>query len=129
MVALWVLVGAGFLVSFAGMLTIGVFTMPIVTAGAVLLLVHLDRMRGWAIMLWVVAAAPLPIVWFNKDGPGRVCRRFPPDPAVFCGEQLNPWPWVAASALAFVAGAVLFILASHRETGRHQEVMTSRSSH
>ena len=55
-VTLWILVAIAGLASFAGILTIGIFTMPMVYGGAILLLVRPDRTRGVAIMLCAVAA-------------------------------------------------------------------------
>jgi hypothetical protein len=127
-VVLWALVGVAFLFSFAGMLSIGLFTMPLAVAGAILLLVHPGRMRGWAIMLCAVACAPLPVAWFNRNGPGRVCRTFPPDPEVFCSDQLDPWPWLAGAALSLAAGAVLFALAGRRDVAKSREAMRSGES-
>jgi len=50
-VTLWIVVGAASLVSFAGVLSFGLFTMPLAWAGAIVLAARLDRMRGWAVML------------------------------------------------------------------------------
>jgi hypothetical protein len=113
-VALWAFVGLALLLSFAGMLSFGLFTMPIAMAGAILLLARPGRMRGWAILAGAAAPAPLLLAWFNRNAPGRICRTFPPDPAVFCGDQLNPWPWLDGAALSLAVAAVLFISASRR---------------
>jgi hypothetical protein len=77
--AAWILVGLAGLVSVAGILTIGVFTMPLVYAGAILLLVRPDRTRGVAIMLCALTVSPLLVAWLNRDGPGQVCRFYPSD--------------------------------------------------
>lgn len=92
-VTLWILVGVAGLLSVAGILSIGVLTMPLVYAGAILLLVRPDRTRGVAVMVCALAVGPLLVARLNRDGPGQVCRSYPPD-GVACGTQLNPWAWL-----------------------------------
>ena len=119
-VTAWVAVGAAILVSYAGMLSIGLFTMPLAVAGVILLVVRPDRVRGWAIMLCAIAPGPLLIAWFNGEGPGRVCRNFPPD-GVACSDQLNPWPWLAGVVVGLGVAAVLFVHASRRDATRSRD--------
>jgi hypothetical protein len=116
-VALWALVGVAFLISCAGMLSIGSLTMPIAVAGAILLLVRPDRTRGCAIMLLAVSGGLLPKLLLIRIG-DLVCRKFSPDPALSCGDQANLWPWLALGVLSIAAGALLFLLASRRDTAR-----------
>jgi len=96
-VTLWILVGVAGLLSVAGILSIGVLTMPLVYAGAILLLVRPDRTRGVAVMVCALAVGPLLVARLNRDGPGQVCRSYPPD-GVACGTQLNPWAWLGGAA-------------------------------
>jgi hypothetical protein len=110
----WILVGLAGLASVAGILTIGVFTMPLVYAGAILLLVRPDRTRGAAIMLFALAVGPLLVAWLNRDGPGQVCRSYPPD-GVACGTQLNPWPWLGGAAASAAIATVLILHARRRD--------------
>lgn len=110
----WILVGLAGLASVAGILTIGVFTMPLVYAGAILLLVRPDRTHGAAIMLFALAVGPLLVAWLNRNGPGQVCRSYPPD-GVACGIQLNPWPWLGGAAASLAIATVLFLHARRRD--------------
>jgi hypothetical protein len=110
----WILVGLAGLASVAGILTIGVFTMPLVYAGAILLLVRPDRTRGAAIMLFALAVGPVLVAWLNRDGPGQVCRSHPPD-GVACGTQLNPWPWLGGAAASAAIATVLILHARRRD--------------
>jgi hypothetical protein len=64
-VTLWILVTAAGLASLAGILTIGVFTLPLAVAGAILLLVRSDRARGIAVILCAFAVGPLLLAWFE----------------------------------------------------------------
>jgi hypothetical protein len=116
-VTLWIVVGAAALVSFAGILSFGLFTMPLAMAGAIVLAARLDSMRGWAIMLCAIAVAPLFMAWFNRAGPGLICRNDPPY-GVGCSDQLNPWPLVAGAAVTLVVAAVLFVHASRRDAAK-----------
>ncbi|MHB8186168.1 MAG: hypothetical protein ACYDDU_08770 [Dermatophilaceae bacterium] len=110
----WILVGLAGLASVAGILTIGVFTMPLVYAGAILLLVRPDRTRGLAIVLCGLAFGPLLVTWLNREGPGQVCRSYPPD-GVACGTQLNPLPWLGGAAASLAIATVLFLHARRRD--------------
>lgn len=107
----WIFVGLAGLASVAGILTIGVFTMPLIYAGAIILLVRPDRTRGAAIMLFVLAVGPVLVAWLNRDGPGQVCQSYPAD-GVACGIQLNPWPWLGGAAASLAMATVLFLHAS-----------------
>ncbi len=110
---MWIVVGASFVLSLAGMLSFGLFTMPLPVARVILLLVRPGWVRGWAVGLCALANGPLLIAWFNRDGPGRVCRNFPPD-GLACSNQLNPWPWLAGAVISLVAAAALFIRGGRR---------------
>ena len=112
-VTLWILVSAAGLASVAGILTIGAFTLPLAVAGAILLLVRPDRMRGFAVMLCAFAFGPLLLAWFNRHGPGQVCLPYPDDAA--CGTQLNPWPWFGSAAASLAIAIGLFVHANRRD--------------
>lgn len=113
-VTLWILVAIAGLASFAGILTIGIFTMPMVYGGAILLLVRPDRTRGVAIMLGAMAAPPVFVAWLNRGGPGLVCHSDPPY-GIACGTQLNPWPWLGGAAASLAIATVLFLHARRRD--------------
>ena len=113
-VTLWILVAIAGLASFAGILTIGIFTMPMVYGGAILLLVRPDRTRGVAIMLCAMAAPPVFVAWLNRGGPGLVCHSDPPY-GIACGTQLNPWPWLGGAAASLAIATVLFLHARRRD--------------
>jgi|BarGraNGADG00212_1021973.scaffolds.fasta_scaffold201511_2 hypothetical protein len=66
-------------------------------------------------MLCALAVGLPLLAWFSRGGPGRVCRTVPPYPAVFCGDQLNPWPWITAAIVPLVVAAVLFANARSRD--------------
>ena len=113
--ALWTLVGLAFLVSIAGILSIGLFTLPLAAAGAVVVGTRPGRTRGLAIMLSGAAVGPLLVAWLNREGPGRVCHNDPPY-GLLCGDRLNPWPFLAASAVALLVAAALFVRAARADS-------------
>ena len=110
----WILVGLAGLASVAGILTIGAFTMPMVYAGAIILLIRPDKTRGAAIMLFALAVGPLLVAWLNRNGPGQLCRSNPPE-GVACSTQLNPWPWLGGAATSLAIATVLLLHARRRD--------------
>ena len=116
----WILVGLAGLASFAGILTIGIFTMPMVYGGAILLLVRPDRTRGVAIMLCALAAPPLFVAWLNRGGPGLVCHS-DPTYRVACDTQLNPWPWLGGAAVSLAVATMLFLHAKRRDATKQSD--------
>ena len=116
--AQWVLVGVAYLLSVAGALSIGLTILPLAVVGTILLIVRPDRTRGLAIVLCGLAFGPLLVAWFNREGPGQVCRSYPPD-GVACGAQLNPWPWLGGAAASLAIATALFLHATRRDAAAH----------
>ncbi len=100
------------------MVSIGLFTMPVALAGVILLAARPDRVRGWTILLCAIASGPLLVAWFNRDGPGLVCRNFPPN-GLACSDQLNPWPWLAGAVASLGVATVLFVHAGRTAIDPH----------
>ena len=117
-VTLWVLVGVAYLLSVAGALTIGLFILPLAVLGTILLIVRPDRTRGLAVVLCGLAFGPPLVAWINREGPGQVCRSYPPD-GVACGTQLNPWPWLGGAAASLAIATALFLHATRRDATAH----------
>jgi hypothetical protein len=102
--AWWVVVGGVLGVALAGMLTIGIFVLPV---GLVLLGIGWSkpvlRNESAVAALAGLAVPALYLAWLNKDGPGTVCT-----PAgVSCEDQYSPWPFVAVAVVLVVAIPVL----------------------
>ena len=98
--AAWMLVGGLYALSVLGMLTIGLFVLPIPIVATVLLNRHHEAGLG---TLGLVAGISLPIFYvalLNHDGPGMICSAF--EGGTACTEEMSPWPWLAAG-LAFMA--------------------------
>lgn len=114
----WVLVGVAYLLSVAGALSIGLFILPLAVVGTILLIVRPDRTRGLAVVLCGLAFGPLLVAWINREGPGQVCRSYPPD-GVACGTQLNPWPWLGGAATSLAIATALLLYATRRDATAH----------
>lgn len=98
--AAWMLVGGLYEFSMLGMMTIGLFVLPIPILATVLLV---RRHAGGRIALGLVAGIALPLFYvsvLNQDGPGMICSAI--EGGTACTEETSPWPWLAAG-LAFLA--------------------------
>ena len=96
----WMLVGGLYALSLLGMLTIGIFVLPIPVVATVLLVQRQKAGRG---TLGLVAGIALPLFYvslLNRDGPGMICSAI--EGGTACTEEMSPWPWLAAG-LAFMA--------------------------
>lgn len=94
------LVGGLYALSLLGMLTIGIFVLPIPVVATVLLV---RRQKAGLGALGLVAGIALPIFYvalLNHDGPGMICSAI--EGGTACTEEMSPWPWLAAG-LAFMA--------------------------
>lgn len=99
----WLIAGLLWGFTLAGMLTIGVYLLPL-AALCTLIGVLVPRFRGPAAfwMLSGVGVVPLHIAWLNRFGPGEHCETTPM--TVSCTEMWSPWPFVAVGLLMVVAG-------------------------
>jgi hypothetical protein len=98
----WLLVGAALGLGVVGILTIGVFVLPI---AFVLALVGMaaPRLRNESVLavLAGMAAPALYLAWLNRSGPGTVCA------GDTCTEQYSPWPFVAVAVILVTLTVVL----------------------
>jgi hypothetical protein len=94
------LVGGLYALSLLGMMTIGLFILPIPILATVLLM---KGQHGGRNALGLIAGTALPLFYIsllNRDGPGMICT--PIDGGTACTEEMSPWPWLVAG-LAFLA--------------------------
>ncbi len=105
--AWWVVVGGVIGLGLVGILTIGIFLLPV---GLVLLtvgLVHPKLRNESAVASLAGLGLPaLYVAWLNRDGPGSVCT----SDGVTCADQWSPWPFVAVAVALLVASVVLLQL-------------------
>lgn len=114
--AAWALVGATYAVVILGVLTIGLFVLPVSLAATLLL----ARRRGAPSSGWgALSGLGLPLLyvaWLNRDGPGEVCRAIGGQ-GQSCTQELSPWPWVAAGTALVVAGIVAYLVCRRGQAG------------
>jgi hypothetical protein len=100
--------------SLASIISVGLFLLPLPIAGAILLLTRPRRMITAGVLLIAAGFGPLILAYLNHPGPGHICHTDHQE--VFCGDYLNPWPWLALGAALWLAAAVLFLLATRRHS-------------
>ncbi len=103
--AAWYLAGCLYSLAVLGMLTIGIFVLPL----AVLTTVVLARRHGDASATGLVSGLALPLLYvgyLNRDGPGTVCTTT--STSTSCQDEWSPWPWFAIALALIVVGVALF---------------------
>ncbi|MCR6033346.1 hypothetical protein GGQ22_18170 [Nocardioides sp. zg-579] len=110
--AWWALTGAVVGFGVVGLLTIGIFLLPV---GLALLVVGclwkpLQNSSATA-AVGGLAAAPLYLAWVNRDGPGTVCETLADGTS--CAERWSPWPFLAV-AVVLVAVSVTAVTKTRR---------------
>jgi hypothetical protein len=102
--AWWLVVGAVLGTGVAGILTIGIFLLPL--AGIMIILgVLIPRLSNES-QLAAIAGLALPtlyLAWLYSRGPGTVCT----DGGDTCEDLYSPWPFVAAAVVLVVLSIVL----------------------
>lgn len=115
-VAGWVVVGVLWALTIAGMMTIGVFVLPVAVIGTVLMRLRPAAREGWTGVLAGPGVIACYIGYLNRGGPGTVCSTTPGGGST-CTDAMNPWPFLAVG-LIFLIGAVLATVLVLHHRGR-----------
>lgn len=118
--AIWMLVGGAYAMVIAGAFTIGIFFIPPAVIATVFLVRNPSSRRGFP-GLFAGLALPLFIVaYLNRSGPGMVCTTSQSNFGVShsCGQEWNPWLFLAAGLILLGVGAGVFIIASRPNRDR-----------
>jgi hypothetical protein len=116
----WALVGGAYAVSLIGILTIGIFVLPIAVIGTVMVTRRPSAKQGVVGLLAGLGLPPLYVAFLNRGGPdaggcvqsngGEICSGSSQI------QQLNPWPWLAVGVLLITVSIVVFlVVSSHRK--------------
>ena len=108
----WAAVGIGTALGVVGILTIGIFVLPVTGVLAVLLAWRGSRQLAGPGMLTGLALIPLWVGYLNRAGPGMICTTTATGGS--CTQEMSPWPWVTIAIALAGAGAGLAIAAMRR---------------
>jgi hypothetical protein len=112
----WLLIGAGYALSFIGIASIGLFVLPLPVLATLLLVRRRQATSGLPGLISGLAVPVLYVAYLNRAGPGTICTTVTGGQA--CNDEWSPWPWLAVGVILFVFGLAAFIdrqrRASHR---------------
>lgn len=111
----WLAVGAAYALSVLGMMTIGIFVLPIAVIATVILATRRHATDGLAGLSPGVGLALLYIAFLNRAGPGTICTANSGG-GTTCVEQWSPWPWLVFGVALVVGGAVPFAVAGRQRS-------------
>jgi hypothetical protein len=106
----WLLVGAGFALSFIGIASIGLIVLPLPVLATLLLIRRRQATSGLPGLISGLAVPVFYVAYLNRAGPGTVCTTLTGGQE--CNSEWSPWPWLAVGVILFVAGVAAFI---HRQ--------------
>jgi len=112
----WSLVGVAYSVALVGILSIGIFVLPIAIIGTVLLVRMPASLRGVYGLIAGLGLPPLYVAYLNRSYGGPACSTSgivgPMHPTLVCIQALDPWPWLAVGLLLLAAGVTVFVIRS-----------------
>jgi hypothetical protein len=103
----WAAVGAGACLALLGVLSIGLFVLPLVLAALIALLLWPGGRTVAALgAVSGLGLVPLFVAYLNRGGPGNVCTTTATSQS--CTTEWSPWPWLGAGLALVALGAVAF---------------------
>jgi hypothetical protein len=112
----WLLVGAGYALSFIGIASIGLFVLPLPVLATLLLVRRRQATSGLPGLVSGLAVPVLYVAYLNRAGPGTICTTVTGGQA--CNDEWSPWPWLAVGVILFVFGVAAFIDRQRRANHR-----------
>ena len=115
----WWLVGAAYAVGVVGILTIGVFVLPVAIIAIVSLVRLPASLRSVPGLVAGLGVPLLYVAYLNRGYGGPTCptsgSATPQHGVVYqCTQALDPWPWLTAGLVLVVAGVVVLVVRSRR---------------
>jgi len=122
----WLPAGAAYAVGLVGIMSIGIFVLPVAIIGTVLLARHPASVRGVPGLVPGLGLPLLYVAYLNRGYGGPACQTSgsatPLQKVAYqCTQALNPWPWLAAGLLLIAAGLVVFVVRSRASPGVHDD--------
>ncbi|MFE2582148.1 hypothetical protein [Streptomyces sp. NPDC059378] len=108
----WFVVGALGSLGLLTVLTVGLYLLPVAVAAGALLAVRRGSSAGLPGLVSGLGVPLLYVAFLNRDGPGNVCTTTASGQS--CVDEFDPWPWLAAGTVLFLAGIVLAVLLRRR---------------
>jgi hypothetical protein len=103
--AAWAVAGTLYAVGIAGILTIGIFVLPVAVLVMVLIARNEAAKAGWPGLITGIGVVPLVIAYLNRGGPGMVCTTTATSGS--CTQEFNPWIFIAAAVVLVTVGIVI----------------------
>jgi hypothetical protein len=118
--AVWMLVGGAYAMVIAGAFTIGIFFIPPAVIATIFLVRKPSSRRGFPGLFAGLALPLFFVAYLNRSGPGLVCTTSQSTFGVSnsCGQEWNPWLFLAAGLILLGVGAGVFIIVSRRNGDR-----------
>lgn len=98
--------GATWVVTVLGVLSIGIFVLPVAITLTVVLATRRTSSVGLPGIISGVGLPLLYIAYLNRGGPGNVCTKSALGES--CTQEWSPWPWLAFGMALLAVGIVVF---------------------
>lgn len=106
--AAWLVVGAAYIVSVLGALSIGPFVLLPTILATCLLARRSAARRALPGLLAGFGVAPLLVAYLNRDGPSNVCDVTAGGSS--CTQEWSPWPWLIVGCALLAVGFGVFAM-------------------
>ena len=118
--AAWLLVGAGYGISFLGILSVGLFVLPLPVIATILLARQRSAGAGAPGVISGLGVPLCYVAYLNRSGPGTSCTTTTARGGQSCVDEGSPWPWLTVAAVLLVLGIAIFMV--RRRPARPTEV-------
>jgi hypothetical protein len=106
--AAWLIIGAGYALSFLGAASIGLFVLPLPVLATILLARRQRAHGGLPGLISGLGVPLLYVAYLNRAGPGTICTTITGG-GQDCTDEWSPWPWLAAAVILLALGVAAFI--------------------
>jgi hypothetical protein len=104
----WPIVGAGLAFGILGLMTIGIYILPIALVGLLALVKWGGNRKSSAGLISGVGLPIIYIAYLNRGGPGDICTPYGQG-GQQCTQEWSPWPWLIIGLGLVIFGVVVFL--------------------